>query len=80
MPGILGRSPAASSAGMSYPVEARLALGVAVGDDAVGVLVAQLEEVGDLAEHAGDVLVLHAPSEPSRSGPWITRRLVECDP
>jgi len=37
----------------------------------------ELEQVGDLAEHARDVLVPHAPYEPSRPGRSITRRLVE---
>src|SRR5262249_42703507 len=59
------------------PGGAQLAFRVAVGEDAVGVLFAQLEQVGDLSEHPGDVVVRHAPYEPSRLGNSITRSLVE---
>jgi hypothetical protein len=59
---------------------AQLALGVPVSDHPIGVLVLELEQIGDLAENARDVLVLHAPSEPSPAGGGITRSLVEWQP
>ena len=59
MPGRCGSSPPLFS--VSRHVQAQLAdhaRGVAVGADAEGILVAQLEQVGDLVEAAGDVGVV----------------------